>query len=227
MCTGTIECPVRPCTQSLDYNFYIDRLDMLTHIVYAHYSFQIQFAENGDYSVYIDGCCRPSIFKNKFDLPFHLRAGIQIYADGQMGGAPRPYPKQSISVSMPNVVMLRAQGYAYDGCKEFPCEKVGSETVCFLRFMVQTLHPIEEYRSKIGAFSFLPTVCPLCRGWCPGTACVFNCIFVVLLVIISCTSDVALSIIILFYMFIISINTCRGTNGQCRRSWMVAVWGWT
>jgi len=146
---GVIECPVRPCAQSLDYNFYIDRLDMLTHVVYAHYSFEIQFDENGDYSVYVDGCCRPSIFKNSFDLPFHLRAGIQIYADGQVGGAARPYPKQSIRVSMPNVVTLRAQGIAYDGCKEFPCEKVGDETVCFLRFMVQTLHPIEDYRSKI------------------------------------------------------------------------------
>lgn len=144
-----IECPVRPCGPSFDYDFYIDRVDSLTHVVYAHYSFQLRFDENGDYSVYMDGCCRPGMVKNKFGLPFHLRAGIQLYADGQVGGVARPYPKQSVLSRMPDVVMLREGGVAYDGCTNAPCEKIGEETVCFLRFQVQTYHPLEEYRDKI------------------------------------------------------------------------------
>ena len=72
-----------------------------------------------------------------------------------------------------------------------------------------------------------PLFAPSAEGGVLALLVSFICIFVVLLAIISCTSDVSLSIIILLYMFIVSINTCRGTNGPCRRSWMVAVWGWT
>jgi hypothetical protein len=144
VCTGVIES-LQPV-----YKFHIDRLDTLRNITYAHYSFQIRFSSNGDYSLYMDGCCRPDTdFQNNFGLPFHLRAGIQLYAKGQTGGAERPYPKQSIIVSMPDQVILRAKGYAYDECKEFICEKVGAVESCFTRFLVQAYHPIEEYRSKV------------------------------------------------------------------------------
>ena len=166
MCTGVVECPVRPCPPTKEnYEFYIDRLDELENVVYAHYSFQIQFDENNDYSVYMDGCCRPADVKNKFELPFHLRAGIQLYANGQVGGVARPYPKQSMVVNMPNTVMLRSGGVAYDECKAFPCgERVGGDTVCFMYFQVQTYQPVVDYRDKLGVSSLLPTrTTPQCR----------------------------------------------------------------
>lgn len=121
-------------------------------MVYAHYSFQIQFDANGDYSVYMDGCCRPDNLQNNFGLPFHLRAGIQLYAENQIGGAARPYPKQSIIVNMPNVAMLRTKGFAYDECKEFLCETVNGVITCFSRFQVQAYHPLEEYRKNIRTY---------------------------------------------------------------------------
>ena len=144
-CTGVIEA------KKSEYKFYIDRLDSLRNVVYAHYSFQVRFYENGDYSVYMDGCCRPATAEdqNNYGLPFHLRAGIQLYAAGQPKGAARPYPMTSIQVNMPDLVMLRAKGYAYDACKEFTCERSGTVLKCFSRFLVQAYHPIEEYRSKV------------------------------------------------------------------------------
>ena len=180
---GAVECPVRPCGPSPDYNFYIDRLDTLVNTTYAHYSFQLQFDNNGEYSVFIDGCCRPSIFKNKFGLPFHMRAGIQLYAEGQGQGVARPYPKQSVQTRMPNVVMLREGGVAYDTCKEAPCDLVGDETICYLRFQVHAYHPLAEYRDKLGNFCLFALVllahftafsCPVqevCSGYCCDTEC--------------------------------------------------------
>jgi hypothetical protein len=170
--TGVFECSVRPCAESGEiwqkdylqmwednYLFYIDRLDLLENVVYAHFSFQTAFDKNGDYSVYMDGCCRPVIQKNKFTLPFHLRAGIQIYAAGQPGGEARPYAKQSIVVNMPETVVLRQGGVSYDDCRNLPCnERMGDDVVCYLFFQVQTYHPIKEYRSKIRAFPLFVTV---------------------------------------------------------------------
>lgn len=188
-----IECPVRPCEQVLDYNFYIDKVDSLTHIVYTHYSFQIRFDENGDYSVYIDGCCRPGVIKNKFGLPFHMRAGIQLYADGQAGGAARPYPKQSVLSRMPDVVMLREGGVAYDGCTNAPCENIGEETICFLRFQVQSYHPIEKYRNNLSK----------CESLFLASGC--------LCLLQTC-----------MYMRVVDgAVLCRSSFGKCRRSWMV------
>ena len=152
---GLIECP--DCTgtdRSLEqnYNFSIDSLDALNNIVYAHYSFQIAFGENGDYSVFVDGCCRPTNVINNFQTPFHLRAGIQLYEVGKIpekGGFARPYPARSIVVNMPSVIILREGGISYDKCTETSCEIVDGEEICFLRFGVQAYHPLPEYRSKL------------------------------------------------------------------------------
>ena len=55
LCAGLIECPVFDSTKEectnynfrQNYDFHIDKMDALNNVVYAHYSFEIEFDANG------------------------------------------------------------------------------------------------------------------------------------------------------------------------------------
>lgn len=144
--SGLVDCPVEPCfgTHS-DYLFKIDRLSPDGDVVYARFSFQQKFSSfgSGDYSVYMDGCCRPKILgiEERGNFVFHIRAGMKLPSSAAVD-----FPRQSIVFSMPDVVTLRAQGNAkYNpGCQPESCS--GS---CYARFQIQAYHPDDTYNDKI------------------------------------------------------------------------------
>jgi hypothetical protein len=62
MRSGIIDCSVPPCGPNINnYEFMIDRLSDDGDTVFAHYSYELQFILNGDYSLFFDGCCRPGL----------------------------------------------------------------------------------------------------------------------------------------------------------------------
>ena len=141
--SGIVQCSVPPCPSGKveNYDFMIDHISSDGEMVFAHYSFELQFNSNGDYTVYFDGCCRPPSIEglmNNAGLVFHLRAGIQIYADGMLGGAGREYMKRSMKFHMPPMVHLRLQGNAYESPSCTPvCGAGNGQGACTLRFQLQ------------------------------------------------------------------------------------------
>ena len=93
--SGLVDCPVEPCfgTHS-DYLFKIDRLSPDGDVVFARFSFQQKFSSfgSGDYSVYMDGCCRPKILgiEERGNFVFHIRAGMKLPSSGNSDSARSP-----------------------------------------------------------------------------------------------------------------------------------------
>jgi hypothetical protein len=85
--SGLVDCSVEPCGAFNDfYTFQIDRLSPDGDVVYARFSFQQKFSSfgNGDYTLYMDGCCRPDALSlaNNQNLVFHIRAGLKLPSSG-------------------------------------------------------------------------------------------------------------------------------------------------
>jgi len=144
--SGLVDCSLEPCGVFNDfYTFRIDRVSPDGDVVYARFSFQQKFSSfgNGDYTIYMDGCCRPAALapSNNQGLVFHIRAGLKLPSSEAV-----TFPRQSIVFKMPDVVTLRMEGNARDNSE---CRPDGCSGECFLRFQIQAYHPDDAFHDKI------------------------------------------------------------------------------
>ena len=150
---GIINCPI-PSTcpgvyTTANYVFQIERV--ARGLVYARYSFELTFSNNGYWIVFFEGCCRlPSCTNgvcesnnvitgivNNAGLPFHIRTGV-------VAGDDPTLPVASFRFEMPDLVMLRWLGVPGPN----QCSVPGL-TTSTLTFALQGFHPDPRFANRV------------------------------------------------------------------------------
>ena len=145
---GIVDCPRKPCFGlNTEYILQIDRVSLDRTRVYARYSFEIMFPEDGLYSVYFEGCCRPKEVLNNAMQTFHVRTEVLVHNQPQL-------PRSSVRFTMPDTVVLRqlTKKVSDMKCSEIQLQEMSHCTDadgCYHKFQVQALHPIAALRSRV------------------------------------------------------------------------------
>ena len=121
-------------------------------MVYARFSFELTFTDDGDWIVFFEGCCRSpycapggscesagavSGIANNAGLPFHIRTGVRVGSDPTL-------PAASFRFETPDLVVLRWNGVPSPGACVVPSLPTNTIT-----FQIQGFHPDPRFSGSV------------------------------------------------------------------------------